>query len=474
MLTSASQIASASSVSSRVVLSVSSPSERRNLFAFTSDIALFIVATYFIPATTVLVGLASQLTNDKTLIGVVGMTWSVTWFLPQLVAARVVRGKVPQKPYLVIPSLIGRNAFLIIALWLLITRASDPLLTIWILIGSIALFNLFDALAGVAWFDILSRSLSPRLRSRVISVGQFIGGVLGLGAGAIVERILSPSGLPFPQNYALIFVCTWVCMAISLVAILFIKESVLKPNEQAQAQQESFLNNLRSSLRSDSVFRRALAVRVLTGIELMAASFYLVFATDQLGLSSSAVGVFNVALILGGTVGVLALGWLAERHTSLAVLRVSAIAQLMAPAIALVFTILRSLLGAISAEAVYVAFFIIFLMRGVIEHSFMLGILGYVMDHAAERNRATYVGLINTVSGVVALSPLLGGIIIDSMSASQQPLPGYAAVFSLVVSSAAVGCWLSLKLPRHSPVIVRSSRELIHEETLPEARAAQP
>lgn len=70
-----------------------------------------------------LVGLASQLTEDKTLIGVVGMTWSVTWFLPQLVAAHLVRGKRWQKPYLIIPSLIGRNGLLLMALWLLITQA---------------------------------------------------------------------------------------------------------------------------------------------------------------------------------------------------------------------------------------------------------------------------------------------------------------------------------------------------------------
>ena len=37
---------------------------RRNVVAFTGDISTFMVGTYFIPATTVLVGLASQLTDD--------------------------------------------------------------------------------------------------------------------------------------------------------------------------------------------------------------------------------------------------------------------------------------------------------------------------------------------------------------------------------------------------------------------------
>jgi len=163
---------------------------RRNVFAFTGDIVAFMVGTYFIPATTVLVGLASQLTDDKTLIGVVGMTWSVTWFLPQLVAARIVRGKRWQKPYLMIPSLIGRNALLLIALWLLATQAQAPVLTIWVLVGCLTVFNVCDALAGVAWFDMMSRTLSPRMRARSVSIGQFIGGILGIGVGLIVELSL--------------------------------------------------------------------------------------------------------------------------------------------------------------------------------------------------------------------------------------------------------------------------------------------
>lgn len=140
----------------------------------------------------------------------------MSWFLPQLIAARLVRGKAPQKPYLIVPSVVGRKAFLPIALWLFLTRPEVALSTIFVLIGGIALFNLFDALAGVVWFDILSRLLSPAVRSRLVSLGQFVGGVLGLVAGAVVERTLSPDGLHSPINYAVIFLCAWACMGVSL------------------------------------------------------------------------------------------------------------------------------------------------------------------------------------------------------------------------------------------------------------------
>lgn len=419
---------------------------RRNVLAFTADMAAFMVGTYFIPATTVLVGLAAQLTSDKTLIGVVGMTWSVTWFLPQLIAAQVVRGRRWQKPYLIIPSLIGRNAFLLIALWLLVTQAQAPILTIWVLIGGIALFNLCDALAGVAWFDMLSRALSPRVRARAVSVGQFVGAVLGIGAGVVVERVLSPQGLPFPQNYAFIFGCTWVCMMLSLGLITFMRENPMNEAESADAQRQSFVRSLGEALRGDRLFVRVLVVRLLTGVELMAASFYLVFARDRLGLGDSATGIFNMALIVGGIVGIAALGWIADRFTALGVLRVAAFMQVLAPSIALVFVLLPGD-GALQLAGL-VAFIIVFALRGAIEHSLVLGIVGYLLDAAAERHRAMYVGALNTLGGVVALSPVLGGAWLDGLTAMGQPELGYAVMFGGVAVVVSLGVWLSLRLPR--------------------------
>jgi len=419
---------------------------RRNVFAFTGDIVAFMVGTYFIPATTVLVGLASQLTDDKTLIGVVGMTWSVTWFLPQLVAARIVRGKRWQKPYLMIPSLIGRNALLLIALWLLATQAQAPVLTIWVLVGCLTVFNVCDALAGVAWFDMMSRTLSPRMRARSVSIGQFIGGILGIGVGLIVERALQPDGLPFPQNYAFIFGCTWLCMAVSLAVISLLRENPMAEAEHVHARNSDFVNSLRQAIQADHIFRRVLVVRILTGIELMAASFYLVFAKDQFGLDDSATGIFNIALIAGGILGIALFGWLADRFTALSVVRTAAVMQFAAPLLALAFGVAAMSLYP-EPGLVIAGFVFIFALRGAIEHSLVLGPVGYLLDSAPERHRAMYVGAINTLGGVVALSPLLGGIWIDALAARGHASAAYVVMFGCVAALVGCGVWLSFRLP---------------------------
>jgi len=423
---------------------------RRNVLAFTSDICAFVVGTYFIPSTTVLVGLASQLTTDKALIGTVGMTWSVSWFLPQLIAARIVHGKERQKPYLMIPSLIGRNAFLLIALWLIVTRAQAPILTVWVLIAGLCVFNICDALAGVAWFDMMSRTLSARMRSRAVSTGQLVASLLGIGVGLVVEQILAPGGLPFPQNYAVIFGCAWVCMAVSLLLIGFMREIPMTQAAQAEAADTDFIASLRAAWSADPLFRRVLVMRALTGLELMAASFYLVFAKEQLGLSDAATGIFNIALIIGGVAGVALFGWLGDRFTSLSVIRAAAVMQFCAPLVALLFALLHAAHVVSSAQAgvILAGFFAVFVLRGAIEHSLVLGALGYLLDASPERHRAMYVGAFNTLSGIVAMSPLLAGVWIDGLSARGQPLAAYVVLFMIVIVSVGVGLIVSLKLPK--------------------------
>lgn len=90
----------------------------------------------------------------------------------------------------------------------------------------------------------------------------------------------------------------------------------------------------------------------------------------------------------------------------------------------------------------------IFALRGALEHSLVLGVVSYLMDSAPQRHRAMYVGTLNTVSGVVALSPLLGGFWLDGFIAAGQRALGYGLMFAFVVVLASLGVWLSWRLPR--------------------------
>ncbi len=415
---------------------------RRNIAAYIFDISVFGAGMAFIPSATVIVGLAGQLTKDKSLVGLAGMAFAAAWFLPQLFAARLVRNRPRQMNFLLIPSLFARPMFLLIALWLVMTRAIDPLATFWIMIAAVTIFCVLDALAGVAWFDIMSRTLSPRIRSRVMATGHTLAGFLGLGASEAVKRILSNPEIAFPLNYAILFGSAFFCMAVSTIAFFVMREVPMAHAELQEQSQSHFMADLRSAAQSDTVFRRVVAVRLLTGLEAMAASFYLVFLKEKFTLGAATDGDMTQAIIFGSMAGVAFFGWLADRFTSRRVVHISSVMWFVTPLLAALVAILP-----IPLSAAYAIFIVVFVLRGALDQSLSLGIIGYMLDAAPERNRALYVGAINSVGGVVSVTPFLGGLWIDLFGHDAFRALPYAVLFSVVTASAAIGMLVSLKLP---------------------------
>ncbi len=419
----------------------------RNIAVYSGDTISFIAGLSFIPASTVLVGLASKLTDSKVLIGIVAMSWSVSWLIPQLVAARIVHGKRRQKPYLIIPSIIGRQLMLLFALWLVVTRAQDSLLTVWVLIGSIILFNICDAIAGISWFDMLSRNLTPRRRGRTLAIAQLIGSIVGIGSGLIVERILAPGGLPFPLNYALIFGCTWSCFMVSLVICLFLQENPLSEETLSRSQEDSFLSHVREAIKSDEVFRRLLLTRFLSGVETMAAAFYVIFITRRLMLDDRAIGVFSIAYTVGGILGVSLFGMLAERFGARRVIHAATTLQFCAPMLAFIVAVSPGL-TLVAPDIAYGIFILILAINGAVVRSPMLGFSGYTIDRAPEQRRAIYVGVFNTLGGIVGLAPVFGGAFLTAIAATLGEPVGYNLMFGAVALCAGTGMLISFRLPR--------------------------
>jgi MFS family permease len=420
---------------------------RRNFLAFATDILSFMTGLSFIPATIVLVGMAQRLTSDKALLGVIAMTGSVMWFLPQIVAARLVHGKRRQKPYLIISSLIGRQTYLLMALWLLFTRAEQPLLTVLLLIVCIGIFHACDSLAGVAWFDMMSRALSPRMRGRSIAIGSFVGLAAGLGSAFIVERILSPGGLSFPTSYAVIFICAWVCFMVSWVAVVCIKETPMSEDARSQLAESHFVADLLGVLRHDGTIRLLMLARVLTGMETMAAAFYVVFIRERLGLPDASLGVFAFASVAGGLIGLAVFGLMGDRFGSLRVIRVSVAVQVLGPLLALAVAAVPAI-PAGSPDVALALLVVVIAINGAIGQAGMLGFQVYPLDAAPERHRAMYIGVLNSVGGVVSLTPALGGLLIDWLSASSSSVTAYVLLFAIATACVAAGLLVSFKLPK--------------------------
>lgn len=417
-----------------------------NRIAFGGDSMLWAIGTTFIPLATIITALAAELTSNKALIGLITPAWYLANVLPQMHAARMVHKRRRSKPILVISTLIGRQSLLLVAAWLYLTRAAEPQLTLGLLIGAIMLLMVFDGITGQAWFDMMGRAFSPRMKARVLTMNQVLGSAGGIGAGFLVADILGAPQLPFPVNYAALFGLAWVFMMLSIVCIAFIRERV---STSAPVQAAAPVNTsamLREGWRTDPAFRQMVWVRLLSGVESLAAAFYVVFARERLGLPESAIGVFTIAFMVGGLIGILLFGWLASRYGTRQVVNATCLLQAAATIIAL----LLAISGLAATTLTYTALAIAIAVNGASIRATHIGFLSYVQDNTPERDRAIYVGALSTIGGVASLLPLLGGLVIDLITRSGYPGLAYSVVFGCAALATSVAAWLSFGLPRTS------------------------
>jgi MFS family permease len=281
---------------------------------------------------------------------------------------------------------------------------------------------------------MLGKAFPEAERGRIMSMGQLISGVLSIGAGVMIAALLSADGPPFPHNYAIILAAAGVSLLLALLACSFIIE-VAEPVEEERPSWQVYLPQLWSTLRQDRGFARVIRVQLLAGFEGLALGFYILFAIRELGLPPETVGLFTAAQTAGQILASLGLGRLSQRVGSHRVIQVATAVSLTAPLTALAL----SWAGAGPGAATITIYAWIYVVIGVVRSGGMLGFMNYVLELAPAGQRPTYIGLFNTISGVLVLLPTAGGFLLGVTS--------YNVLFALTAAVLAVGYLLSRRLP---------------------------
>lgn len=406
---------------------------RRNFICFVLDYVFFGVGMAFISQTTVLPSFISQLTDSAPLIGLASTIQTGAWFLPQLVAASYLADKDRKKPYMLLPAIIGRPVFWLLAVVLFLAGDRTPALILGLFFVGLAVFMGTDALTAVAWFDILSKTIPPTRRGRLIGTGQVFSGLLTVGAGAVVNAVLGPQGPAFPHNYALLFFLAGLSLLASWLAMSLLREPV-GPTQGQRLPWNAFLPRLWTVLRENRTFSLVTVVRLLAGLSGMAMPFYVVSATEELHFGAEVIGLFLSAQVVGGILAGFVWGYLNERSGSKIVIQGSTILGLASPLLALLIGPVRHLAG---ASTIYV-YSLIFLAIGALNSSYMPGFMNFVLELAPPEERATYIALTNTLCGLLLVVPFLGGWLLQATS--------YPVLFAVTAGGVAFALVLTFRL----------------------------
>ncbi len=397
--------------------------------------AAFQAGSAAVDSATVVAGLVYHLTGSAYAVGAASAVLRLGWLLPQLIVGFLAQRAERRMPFYVVGA-FGRAGCLALIAILFATASNHT--GVWIAGGFLLLWTLYAFVSGIVavpYNDIVGRSIPSGARSRMLAWRFFGGGVLALGAAAIIHRLLATETLF--TAYALIFALASALMFVSSFSFVSAGEpptpirNPIKPTNFGQ-----FLKGGMAVLRSDTRFRLFLYTQWLGGATLMALPFYVVAATS-VGMSVTDVGILLGAQTAGALLSNAPWGRVGDRYGKFALLRAVGWLRLVPPIGALA---LFALVPNFAPSVTLAAFAVLFVFIGALINGVTIGYLGYLMEISPDDQRPAYSGYFNALASPAALLPLAGAALVDVIS--------LMAVFVVALLAAAVQLALYARLAR--------------------------
>ena len=371
--------------------------------------AAFRLAEALIDPPLVLTWFVSQLTSSNLLAGLVAPLGNAGWFLPQIfVSARIQRME-RKMPSYTLAAVIRTIVWILLAaaVWI----ADDPrvLLVSFFVLYTIA--RLTSGLAGLTFFDIVAKTIPAQRRGSFFSWRQLFGGLLGLGGGWIVKTVLNHPALPFPDGHALLFALYCVVMVPGLVSFIIIREPPRSATNVPVTTGEQ-LRRAGQLLRENKVYRRHLSTRtalILAGVVL---PFYGIYAKDMLGAPEGMVGVYVTTRIAAQMLFNLPWGRLSDRYGNRLVMRLLSLGSGATVLLALALVASVEFLHLQGTWLPYLAV-PLFFVDGAIRPAQILSGSNFLLELVPEDERPLYLGLSNTLMGIVVLISGMSGLVVD-------------------------------------------------------------
>ncbi len=395
--------------------------------------ALFEFAERLIDPPLVLTWFVSRQTSSNLLVGLVAPLGDAGWFLPQVFISGLVQ-RMPRKMLsYALASVVRAIAWFLVAaaVWLV----DDPTLLLAAFFILYGVARLAAGLGGLGFFEVVAKAIPPNRRGSFFAWRMLAGGLLGLGAGVVTRAVLNR--FAFPHGHALLFVIYDAVIIPAMLAFILIREppGTAIPGAPTLGQQ---LRRAGQFLRTDGVFRRYMGMRTALGLAGIALPFYGVYARNVLGAPEGMVGIYVAVRVAAGLVANLPWGSLSDHKGNRLVTLWLSLGSAFTSLLAL------GLVGWVSASPgpepwrPYLAV-PLFLLNGALAPASALVGNNFLLELVPEAERPLYLGLSNTLIGIVVLISGFGGLVVD--------LLGYAGLFGLSALLCLLAWWWSRGLP---------------------------
>lgn len=389
-----------------------------------------------IDPTLVVAAFISHLTHSDLWVGLVVPILDYTWFLPQFWVSGYLQSQPHKMP------LYKLTAYIRAAAWVSLTAAifflRQPGLLLAAFVSLLVLAALAAGFSGLSFLEVVGKTIPPDRRGLFFAWRLTIGGVVGIGAGAVVQWLLAEDGpLDFPGNFGLLFLSATLLFFCGWWAFFQVRE----PPDAAVLPAASPGQQLRRALgfvRTDANYRRFLLLRSALLVAGAAVPFYAIYVQARLGGSLSLIGLYLAAFKAANLVATVYLGRVSARW---------GYGRLMAVAAGAGILMTLMVLGLAGAAAVTgvagwaAAWWLVpvFVVNGVRESGVGIAGQSLLLEIAPAGERSLYLGFSNTLLGLALVAASFSGVVVEVFG-----LPALL-VISLLCYALAVRASLSLR-----------------------------
>jgi MFS family permease len=428
------------------------PDARHNFRHAVANGGLFQTGEAFIDAGTVIPVFLSRLTSSNALIGCATAMLDIGWLVPQVFVAPWAARFERQLPIYIGAALVRAIALGTLAVMTWVLR-DQPGVLLPVFFACFALFALGAGFGGVAFMEVIGRTIPTSRLGSLFAQRMFWGGLFGAAAGLVVREVLE-LGDSQPR-FAILFGLATLFVSIGYWQFASIKEPAIPPRPSADTPL-SLLREGFQHLRRDSPFRRLLFARMGYSLWSTVGPFLVLFAVHDLGGGLQAAGTFLLARVSGAVVSNVVWQRWSRRRGNRAVMRAATTLNggvaFAAFAIALVSP---WWLGWIGAGAAVIALELAMILGGAAQSGMLIGYGSLVIELAPPGRRQAFVGLMNTFVGPTMLLPMIGGTIVDWINA---PVMFAACAAAALITVRAAG---KLPVPETADELARESRGLV-------------
>jgi MFS family permease len=406
----------------------------RNFRAFLWHAVWLALATTFTDVNTVLPGLIIQAGGTEIHVGILTGIMIGIPLVAQLLFAGFLSSRRVKRPYL----LVGINLRVVALVGVAWTLVAATSLTAGVAIGVVylwmMLFGLSGAFAGIAYTDILGKSITGDLRKRFFVTRQVASTVAILISALAARWVLA--AFDYPTTYRLLFWGAGGTLLVASAGFWFLREQpVVTPPKGGIL---TLAKKLPEMLRSDANLRNYVLMANFAGLGTALLPFFVLLARDRLGLSGERIGVFLLVQIVGMLLSNFLWSRIVRRRSFRGVLLAATVLGVSLPFLAML----------LSGTGSTLLYGIVFLVSGSATSARRIGGDGAIVEMSTAANRALYTGAIGALNLTVALFPLVVGLLLRAV--------GYWPVFVAAAIAMAISGVFVYRLDCRADILTSS------------------